>query len=122
MTYATPLAGVEDRRAQAPADLRTMPQRLHRTRRRARQTPPGAVYVGRPTIWANPFDSTRFGHHAAFLLFEDWLTDRMSRRRLIRIGFGDDEIEALARRRIVATDRTLADLHRGWLLYGAFRI
>ncbi|WP_443025731.1 DUF4326 domain-containing protein [Sphingomonas sp. Leaf29] len=50
-------------------------------------------------MWANPFDSARFGHRGAFLLFEDWLTDRMPRRRLIRLGYGDDEIEALARRR-----------------------
>lgn len=35
------------------------PQRLQRRRRRGWRMPDGAVYVGRPTIWGNPFLVTR---------------------------------------------------------------
>lgn len=31
------------------------PQRLQRSRRRGYQMPAGAVYVGRPTRWGNPY-------------------------------------------------------------------
>lgn len=32
-----------------------MPKRIQRKRSKGWRMPPGAVYVGRPTIWGNPF-------------------------------------------------------------------
>ncbi|MDF5758589.1 DUF4326 domain-containing protein [Spongiactinospora sp. TRM90649] len=32
-----------------------MPERIHRRRTRGWRMPPGAVYVGRPGYWRNPF-------------------------------------------------------------------
>lgn len=33
-----------------------MPERIQRKRTRGWRMPAGAVYVGRPTLWGNPFD------------------------------------------------------------------
>lgn len=45
-----------DQRAARDADARLAhPVRLHRTRRARATTPSGAIYVGRPTIYGNPF-------------------------------------------------------------------
>ncbi len=38
-----------------------MPQRLQRRRAKGWRMPPGAVYVGRPTKWGNPFVVGRDG-------------------------------------------------------------
>jgi len=44
-----------------------MPQRLQRRRTKGWRMPPGAVYVGRPTEWGNPFVcSTRAESVAAY--------------------------------------------------------
>ena len=43
-------------------------RRIQRKRTRGWRTPPFAVYVGRPTVWGNPFrvkDRTIAGHMAA---------------------------------------------------------
>ena len=36
--------------------MQHMPERIQRKRTRGWKTPPNTVYVGRPTIWGNPFD------------------------------------------------------------------
>ena len=60
-----------------------MPQRLHRTRRRANFTPTGAVYVGRPTIFGNPFDGRpRIGHKRSVILHAAWLAGQVDARVL----------------------------------------
>lgn len=38
-----------------------MPERIQRTRLRNWRMPDDAVYVGRPTVWANPFKVVRLG-------------------------------------------------------------
>lgn len=102
------MIAITDRRGFAPpinggsaarADLAfRSPRRLHRTRRRNSVTPPGAVYVGRPTLWGNPFGGRpRIGHARSVILYGAWLRGDLSPYILARAGFGDDEIEGLVR-------------------------
>lgn len=75
-----------------------LPRRLHRTRRKNRTTPPGAVYVGRPTIWGNPFERrTRISHARGVILYKAWLAGDCSHRVLNAAGFSRAEAEQLAR-------------------------
>jgi hypothetical protein len=84
----------------APVQLEIrVPQRLQRSRKRGARTPAGAVYVGRPTMFANPFASDRFGHARSILLYGDWLEGRLSDLELERRGFCPAEIDALHRHR-----------------------
>jgi hypothetical protein len=46
-----------------------MPQRIQRKRTKGWKMPEGAVYVGRPTIYGNPFKCPPFGRQAAMDLF-----------------------------------------------------
>ncbi|WP_077228575.1 DUF4326 domain-containing protein [Sphingomonas hengshuiensis] len=74
------------------------PVRFHRTRRRNASTPPGAVYVGRPTIWGNPFsDRPRIGHARSVILYRSWLAGDLSPHVIRCAGFSENEINALAR-------------------------
>jgi len=84
----------------------TPPQRLQRTRRRNRKTPPGAVYVGRPTIWLNPFAGRyRIGHKRSVILFKAWLRGDCSPRVLKAAGFSKAEAAELERRRLRVLQR-----------------
>lgn len=47
----------------------TNPTRVQRTQ--GRRMPPNTVYVGRPTIWGNPFDAPSFGRFASVWLSLD---------------------------------------------------
>ena len=76
------------------------PKRLHRTRRRANFTPPGAIYVGRPTIWANPFAGRpRIGHKRSIILYDAWLSGQTDAHVLARAGLSEAETAALGRLR-----------------------
>jgi hypothetical protein len=91
-----------------------MPQRLQRSRAKGWRMPAGAVYVGRPTRWGNPFTVTgdwivwaavALGftgdligrQRAAVALYRAWLTrtpppiQRAPRGTTGAIGFGDGE-------------------------------
>lgn len=110
---------VADRRGDAPpikrrcaADsMRTSrpacrPRRLHRTRRKFNRTPAGAVYVGRPTIWGNPFAGrAKVGHKRSVILFGAWLRGDCSPRVLRAAGFSRAEISTLERRRAAVLQR-----------------
>lgn len=77
-----------------------MPQRLHRTRKRNNFTPHGAVYVGRPTIWNNPFSGrSRIGHKRSVILFTAWLRGDLDAHVLRCAGLSGAEVQALRRRR-----------------------
>lgn len=86
------------------------PRRLQRPRRPGvdRRPPEGAVYVGRPTLWTNPFRSERFGHARAIALHGRWLGGELTPRQLRALGFGQHEIAALYRLRA----RVLLRIHR----------
>lgn len=73
-------------------------RRLHRTRRRGARTPVGAVYVGRPTLWSNPFAGRpRIGHARGVILYRSWVAGDLSIHVLERAGFSASEIEGLGR-------------------------
>lgn len=76
----------------------TRPQRLQRTRKRLNFTPAGAVYVGRPTRWSNPFERRpRIGHKRSVILYDAWLHGSLSPYILARAGFSEAEIAGLRR-------------------------
>lgn len=78
-----------------------VPHRLQRPRgkNRERRAPEGAVYVGRGSLWTNPFRFDRFGHARSVTLHRLWLTGELTPRMLIRLGFGQHETMALYRLR-----------------------
>jgi hypothetical protein len=83
------------------------PQRLQRPRGRGVERRPseGAIYVGRPTIFANPFGAKRFGHVRSVILHRRWITFRLGALSLERLGFTPHEIDALGRWRSRLIDR-----------------
>ncbi len=91
------------------------PIRLQRTRA-FRDTPPGTIYVGRGSRFANPFLSARFGHARATGLHKAWLVGTLSPRILASLGFNDYEVAALGRlrRRILAELPLLAGRDLIW--------
>lgn len=80
-------------------DIDGNPVRIMRSRKRGAAMPPGTIYVGRPTLWGNPFMVARFGHLSAVNLHNRWLTVGISALRLEAMGFCPNEIDALDRRR-----------------------
>ena len=47
--------------------------RIRRKRTRGWRKPSGAVYVGRPSVWANPFDWRTLGREEAARRYRAWL-------------------------------------------------
>lgn len=84
-----------------------IPRRLQRSRKRGARTPPGAIYVGRPTLWTNPFRYERFGHARSILLYDKWMEGSLSDLELERRGFCPAEIDALYRMRARLLDRLI---------------
>ena len=75
-----------------------MPQRLHRTRKVRNFTPRGAVYVGRPTVYGNPFAGRRrIGHARSVILHAAWIRGETDAYVLGRAGFEPAEVAALGR-------------------------
>lgn len=97
-----------------PLSITTDPfraRRVQRSRRKGAALPPNSVYVGRPTMWGNPFATRRWGHAKSVILHSQWLAGNIGALTLERMGFSPAEIDALERLRI----RVLTNLHR---LYG----
>ena len=88
-------------------DVLSIGRRIQRSRRKGFRMPIGAVYVGRPTMWGNPFEHRLWGHAKATILHERWLNGRLGALSLERMGFCPGEIDALDRLRA----RAMADLH-----------
>ena len=64
-----------------------MPKRIQRKRTKGWRMPDGAVYVGRPTKWGNPFkmiDPTRLGHQEAVERFRRWIGRLDDKRDYLR--------------------------------------
>lgn len=83
-------------------------QRVQRSRRKGSITPPGTIYVGRPTMWGNPFMARRWGHAKSVILHGRWLRGEIAALSLERMGFCCSEVDALLRLRA----RVLTNLHR----------
>jgi len=83
-------------------------QRVQRSRRKGSLMPAGAVYVGRPTMWGNPFMARRWGHAKSVILHRRWLKGELAALSLERMGFCPSEVDTLQRLRA----RVLTNLHR----------
>lgn len=59
------------------------PQRIQRRRVKGWKMPAGAVYVGRPTKWGNPFKIGPSDNDAAVVMYERWLTITPEGRQII---------------------------------------
>lgn len=60
-----------------------MPKRIQRKRTKGWRMPPGAVYVGRPTRWGNPWHAVMyrdFSAENAVGLFRRWIKGDLSLR------------------------------------------
>ena len=79
------------------------PRRIPRTRKRFFLCPPGAVYVGRPTWWSNPFQREGIAHARSVILYRAWLQGELTAPIMMRLRFSTAEIEGLIRwrRRLV---------------------
>lgn len=69
----------------------TTPKRVQRTRIKGGGMPKGAVYVGRPGIFGNPFDVVNGAYNVATVLFRNWLNGtnsktifRFERRQILK--------------------------------------
>lgn len=116
MIAATPRSG--------DGSVTAAPRRFARSRRKdaPRGYQLGRVYIGRPSLWANPFLSDRFGHARSVDLHRTWLAGRLPPRRLAVLGFNLCEIDALfrLRRRVLINLPRLAGLNlECWCAPGA---
>lgn len=84
-----------------------MPKRLTRSRKKGYRTPEGAVYVGRPTLFGNPFNANNYGHARSVILHRSWLNGQLGDLTLERMGYCPNQIEALHRLR----EQVLCKLH-----------
>lgn len=103
---------LHSRRGYVPAAV--VPCRVVRDRRAGAVTPHGAIYVGRPTMWGNPFERrAKIGHARSVILFGAWIAGDLTSYILGRAGFGEHEIATLDRfrARIVRHLHQLRGLH-----------
>lgn len=108
-----PASLILDRGGFAPSiNADRVPQRVQRSRKRGARMGEATIYVGRPTMWGNPFTIDRFGHARSVLLYSDWMEGRLSDLKLERRGFCPAEIEALHRMRLRVHDRLPILRHR----------
>lgn len=83
-------------------------KRIVRPRRKGAPLPEGSIYVGRPTMWGNPFQDRAGGHARSVILHAKWLEGRIGALLLEQLGFAPAEVDALDRLRA----RVLTNLHR----------
>ena len=76
---------------------RLHPKRLHRTRQQRNATPSGAIYVGRPTLWSNPFQRAGIGHARSVILYRAWIAGELGAKLLGTLRYGEHEIASLGR-------------------------
>lgn len=74
-----------------------MPERVQRKRTKGWKMPANTVYVGRPTMWGNPFGvhAEDGGGEAAAQLFQDWLYGSHPQTEPVRRQWIRDHIDAL---------------------------
>lgn len=82
----------------APRPFKTesdkMPKRIQRKRTKGWRNPEGSVYVGRPTVFGNPFKVKIFGRRKAVSLYRGWILKRISQGRIIKIFEEHEELTA----------------------------
>lgn len=79
-----------------------MPKRIQRRRTRGWTMPPGALYVGRPTIWGNPFLCVQKAHgdELALKLYENLFS-----------GWNPSIVKSLSDEEVAE----IYELHHAWL-------
>jgi len=85
--------------ADEPPPLQRPPRRLRKVRRGGVAVKLPGWYVGRPSLFANPFRPERFGHARSVELHRGWIEGRLSALGLGRLGFCPAEVDALLRLR-----------------------
>jgi hypothetical protein len=86
------------------------PHRIQRSRAKGWRMPAGAIYVGRPGPFGNPFDWMVFGPDASVDFFRAWLLDQMSPHD--RLNTGIDIVPGFAE---LSRDRILRSIKLGTL-------
>lgn len=87
----------------------SQPKRIQRSRRKGTKLPDGVIYVGRPTMWGNPFAIKGIGHARSVILHREWLAGRIGALTLEQsLKFCPSQIDALGRLR----ERVLSNLFR----------
>lgn len=81
-----------------PCRVTRRPKRLRKYRRSGIAVKLAGWYVGRPSLFANPFQG-RFKHARSVELHRAWLDGRISALGLERLGFCPSEVDALLRLR-----------------------
>lgn len=66
--------------------MQERPKRIQRKRTKGWRMPEGAVYVGRPTLFGNPFPVDIYGQEKAVDLFRRWLSGPMSMEELSHLS------------------------------------
>ncbi len=64
-----------------------MPSRIQRSRAKGWRMPFLAVYVGRPTIFGNPFLIDIYGRERAIELFARWIAGNVSAHEMSQLSF-----------------------------------
>ena len=78
-----------------------MPQRVQRKRTAGWAMPALAVYVGRPTIFGNPFPVDVYGQDKAVDLFDRWLTGNMSAYEMSQLSYSSRYSSLVTARRVI---------------------
>lgn len=81
---------------------------MQRSRRKGVMVPEGTIYVGRPTMWGNPFANRQWAHARSCILHSRWIDGGIGALTLENMGFSPGEIDALERLRI----RVVTRLHQ----------
>jgi hypothetical protein len=79
--------------------LPSPPRRLRKVRRNGVAVKLDGWYVGRPSLFANPFQRAGFKHARSVEIHRAWLEGRISALALGRLGFCPKEVDALLRLR-----------------------
>jgi len=75
-----------------------MPRRIQRRRVKGWRMPPNCVYVGRPTVYQNPFDWRKYGRELAVVMFADYADGCWLALRGLA-GISDDAVKRLKKMR-----------------------
>lgn len=75
-----------------------MPKRIQRQRSKGWKMPERTIYVGRPTIYGNPFPVDIYGQERAVDLYKRWLASKMSSHELTTLSFFEERSAETTRR------------------------
>jgi hypothetical protein len=89
-----------------------MPKRIQRSRAKGWRVPTGAIYVGRPSKWGNPFPVDCYGQEGAVDRFKRWITGNMSAREMSESSRCDRwSVPGRDVSLVTVRHRVVADLH-----------